>query len=148
MLKSRLLSMVNPQIFFRWFFLNDYNVTCKVAKVIHITKSHNIIFFWIQHQEVMTKPLFIVRNSIWRLSMTLPKVFSQGNCPLLLAKLLNVEFLAKNLFYKNVKNCERGREGGYQSRYIVGHHRWPTKKIFHFKSSKTARKNVIFVGGR
>ena len=112
MLKSRLLSMVNPQIFFRWFFLNDYNVTCKVAKVIHITKSHNMIFFWIQHQEVMTKPLFIVRNSIWRLSMTLPKVFSQGNCPLLLAKLLNVEFLAKNLFYKNVKNCESGREGG------------------------------------
>ena len=112
MLKSRLLSMVNPQIFFRWFFLNDYNVTCKVAKVIHITKSHNMIFFWIQHQEVMTKPLFIVRNSIWRLSITSPKVFSQGNCPLLLAKLLNVEFLAENLFYKNVKNCERGREGG------------------------------------
>ena len=30
--------------------------------------------------------------------------------------------------------------GGYQSRNIVGHHGWPTRKIFHFKSSKTARK--------
>ena len=28
----------------------------------------------------------------------------------------------------------------YQVWNIVGHHGWPTKKIFHFKSSKRARK--------
>ena len=27
--------------------------------------------------------------------------------------------------------------GGYKLRNIVGHHGWPTKEIFHFKSSKT-----------
>ena len=30
--------------------------------------------------------------------------------------------------------------GGYQLWNIVGHHGWPTKNIFHFKSSKRARK--------
>ena len=32
-------------------------------------------------------------------------------------------------------------DGGYQSRNIVGHHGWPMKKIFHFKSSKIAKTN-------
>ena len=30
--------------------------------------------------------------------------------------------------------------GGYELLNIVGHYGWPTNKIFHFKSSKTARK--------
>ena len=30
--------------------------------------------------------------------------------------------------------------GAYELLTIVGHHGWPTKKIFYFKSSKTARK--------
>ena len=30
--------------------------------------------------------------------------------------------------------------GDYQLCIIVGHHGWPTKKIFHFKLSETARK--------
>ena len=35
---------------------------------------------------------------------------------------------------------ENNSRGGYQLCKIVGHHGWPTKKMFHFKSSKTARK--------
>ena len=30
--------------------------------------------------------------------------------------------------------------GGYQLRNIVGHHSWPTKKTFHFKPPKRAKK--------
>ena len=30
--------------------------------------------------------------------------------------------------------------GGHQLCNIVGHHGWAKKQIFHFKSSKTARK--------
>ena len=33
-----------------------------------------------------------------------------------------------------------GEGGGYQLCNIVGHHGWSTKKIFHLKSSKTAKK--------
>ena len=38
---------------------------------------------------------------------------------------------------------------GYQLCNIVGRHGWPTKKIFLFKSSKTAIKTqLMFVEGR
>ena len=35
---------------------------------------------------------------------------------------------------------EKNSGGGYELWNIVGHHNWPTKKILHFKSSKTVKK--------
>ena len=44
---------------------------------------------------------------------------------------------------RNENNSRGGGGGGYQLCKIVGHHGWPTKKMFHFKSSKTARKTKL-----
>ena len=43
-------------------------------------------------------------------------------------------------FYTQARRNEKKILGDYQLCIIVGHHGWPTKKIFHFKLSETARK--------
>ena len=43
--------------------------------------------------------------------------------------------------YAFIKRCSKNvNDHECKSRNIAGHHGWSTKKIFHFKSSKTARK--------
>ena len=46
----------------------------------------------------------------------------------------------KKKLYQARRNEKTSGGGGYQLCNVVGHHGWPTKKIFHFKSSKTASK--------
>ena len=52
------------------------------------------------------------------------------------------ETVRSNHWRYSVKQALRNEKilGGYQLCDIVSHHDWPTKKIFHFKSSETALK--------
>ena len=45
----------------------------------------------------------------------------------------------RNIIIIQARGNEKNSGGCYELWNIVGHHDWPTKKILHFKSSKTAK---------
>ena len=69
--------MVSPEIFSNKMFLMII-ITCKVAKVVLICKSHKMTFFGIQNKEVMIQSLSLWK-SFWRFFITWLNVLSQEN---------------------------------------------------------------------
>ena len=147
------------------FFCTQYDVFCissywgvfwKVLPIRHVQgvrlQRNNFLFSktsWRRLEDVLKDEKFLR----WR------RIGDKQNFYWGYLHLANLNMYLANLYFTNLylvnlrriqntlirtqsgsRNEKNSGSGGSQVCNIVGHHSWPTKKKFYFKSSKTARK--------